>query len=437
MSNDLSQINDFITLEEPLLAFHPVDKQKRHIHPLRGLSEHGPYSQLLFEGFEKIRIAFVFPDGYRGKAIGLFNELKNTFDPKERKNYLPKYEGFEKVFRLGIEYATKECHQIISSAEEEQLRKSEKPHLKLAEIMANTIRRMGTVRHAFDVAVIYLPMRWKNYFKVSTENEDFDLHDFIKVTGAQHAIPIQIISEGSFGQYFCRCSVMWRLSIALYCKTGGIPWKLATEDSDTAFIGISYAVKQHSQDQNRFITCCSQIFDGDGSGLEFLLYETECNNKLSRNPYLNRDDMRRILARSLALYQRRHAGRSPKRVIIHKTTEFKDAEIKGCFDAFQNININLIQIQDDVIWRGVKFGTAFDRQQNKTVLTPTPYPCDRGVALRWQSDEVLLWTQGDVSSISQNNASYFKEGKGIPSPLLLRFYAGCEDWQEQCEILHF
>ena len=43
--------------------------------------------------------------------------------------------------------------------------------------------------------------------------------------------------------YFCRCSVMWRLSIALYVKAGGVPWKVADADPETAIVGLSYAVR--------------------------------------------------------------------------------------------------------------------------------------------------------------------------------------------------
>ena len=52
---------------------------------------------------------------------------------------------------------------------------------------------------------------------------------------------------------------MWRLGIALYSKAGGIPWKLAGSDPDTAYVGLSYALRSDNTGQVRFVTCCSQV----------------------------------------------------------------------------------------------------------------------------------------------------------------------------------
>jgi len=59
-----------------------------------------------------------------------------------------------------------------------------------------------------------------------------------------------------------------------------VPWKLAETDPETAYIGISYAVRPPDSDRPRFVTCCSQVFDADGAGLEFVAYDAhdvECS----------------------------------------------------------------------------------------------------------------------------------------------------------------
>ena len=75
----------------------------------------------------------------------------------------------------------------------------------------------------------------------------------------------------------------------------------------------------------------------DGGGMQFVAFEARDPvtnlEEARRNPYLSRDDMRAVLARSLALYQDRNGGSLPKRLVIHKTTAFKAEELDGAFDA--------------------------------------------------------------------------------------------------------
>src|SRR3546814_4567422 len=56
------------------------------------------------------------------------------------------------------------------------------------------------------------------------------------------------------------------------------------------------------------------------------------------NPFLSRHEMFRVITRSMLLYRRRHGGVSPRRVMIHKSTEFREEEALGCFDALPTCN---------------------------------------------------------------------------------------------------
>ena len=300
--------------------------------------------------------------------------------------------------------------------------RSPKPHVALAQALTHALLALRNMRHEFDVALMLLDQQWEPGFH-GPPDEDFDLHDYLKAYAASDGICIQILRETSALNYFCRCSVAWRLGIALYTKAGGVPWVLADVDPGTAFIGIDYALRAGSGPDLRFAICCSQVFDAEGSGLEFVAYEADGVHMFGKNPFLRRDQMLKVMARSLAIYHRKHAGDPPRRVVVHKNTEFRSEEIEGVFDSFPNAeNIELVHVQRQCGWRGVLISAP---QQ------PHGYPCHRGTALQLGPHEVLLWTQGNLPEIA-GGKDYYKEGKGIPEPLLLVRHAGLSPVDDLC-----
>ncbi len=145
--------------------------------------------------------------------------------------------------------------------------------------------------------MIYLPSRWKLLFS-GTPEEDFDLHDHLKAVTAMLGIPTQIIREDQALSYHCRCSVMWRLGIALYSKAGGVPWKLADSEPDTAYVGLSYAVRKQASQESTFVTCCSQVFDSsEPAGI--IAYETDQVKLFQDNPFLSRSNEKNYGSNSL------------------------------------------------------------------------------------------------------------------------------------------
>jgi hypothetical protein len=262
------------SIKEPKLTFHPTRLEDRDAHPLRGLVTYGPYSRSLINNVvDPIRLAFIVPHNTRGAINGLLAELKSSHKPRERRAYLVDYPGFSQVFGLNIVPAHESTWIRLPEQLGQDLAKSPLPHLLLAEHLTRAISSLQTNRTAFDVLLIYLPADWQDCF-YGGENDEFDLHDYIKAQAAAMAIPTQIVLETSALTYSCRASVMWRLGIALYCKAGGVPWKLAGSHPETAYIGLSYSLRPTESNDPRFVTCCSQVFDSDGAGLEFLTYDT-------------------------------------------------------------------------------------------------------------------------------------------------------------------
>jgi hypothetical protein len=409
-------------ITEPLLEFDISKPSALNIHPLEGLKDFGPYSTTLFP-IDRIRVASIHLKGTEHLLRSLFSEFEKSHLPKERSRYLPVYEGFKKVFGAEIIYDESVSLELQP---DKVFDHSTAPHISLSNTLGNAIRSMSQRTQDFDILVIYLPDVWEIGFEDNESN--FDLHDFLKATTAVRNIPTQIITERGAIQYNCRCSVMWRLSIAFYVKAGGTPWKLASIDNESAFIGLSYSARRNPVTEKfDFTTCCSQVFDSDGTGLEFLAYDTSgIESTQGENPFLTRAEMRKVMSRSLALYQRRHSGQLPKRLIVHKTTHFTKNEIDGAFDAIPtNIDLELLQIIQDTPWRGLKYN-------NFGKWSPDTYPIKRGSYFQLNSHEILFWTQGLVQL---NGRSFFKEGKGIPSPLLIRRHAGSGGWDQNCQAI--
>jgi hypothetical protein len=412
-----------IVLREPKLRFGSKNPRDLDIHPIRGLLRFGRYSKdKLAAVSDPIRVGIIAPAGHKGRVLGLLTELEQSHLPRERKAYLLSFPGFEKVF--GVRLARAAGGSVIELPAElsDEVANSPQPHVALAAAMTRALAALGNMRHDFDVILILLSKQWERGFR--NRDEDFDLHDFIKAHAASDGICVQILRETSALDYFCRCSVAWRLSIALYTKAGGIPWVLAAVEPGTAFIGIDYALRSGTRPESRFVICCSQVFDAEGSGLEFVAYEADgVQQMFGRNPFLRRDQMLKVMARSLSIYQRKHAGDPPRRVVVHKNTEFRSQEIDGVFDAFPNAeNIELVHVQQECGWRGVLIA-----EPQKT----HGYPCPRGTTLTLGPHEALLWTQGNLPEVADGK-NFYKEGKGIPEPLLLTRYAGLSPLDELC-----
>lgn len=412
-------------LAEPLLKFGNADPETFGLHPLQGLLDNGPFGKLRLASVSNpIRIAFVGQQSMLGRLRHLVNELNSRHQPKERKNYLPEYPGFDRIFEVSIAKARDDAAIILPDALDSRVESSSAPHRVLAEALTGALSSLRSQRHGFDVVFMGVPAKWHQGFG-GTDEDDFDLHDHLKAYSASAGMPLQIIRDDRALDYYCRCSVMWRLAIATYTKAGGVPWALANTRPKTAYVGIDYALRSSTDAPSRFAICCAQVFDSDGAGLDFIAYEAEDVSVFRRNPFMHEEQMLKVMARSLSIYQSCHAGDLPQRVVVFKNTEFRKPEIEGCLAAFRNVqDVELLQVQESHGWQGMLFSQPKSAER---------HPCHRGQILPLGDHEALLWTQGNIPEMAGNRGYFYKEGKGIPSPLLITRFAGRGDFFDVCE----
>ncbi|MFV8668040.1 argonaute/piwi family protein [Ralstonia pseudosolanacearum] len=422
MDYNLSKVPPFSLLEEPPLTFNS-DDTALDVNPLRGLGRFGAYNGPMFSGYTPaLRVATIAPASGWPRMRQLVETIRASHVPRDRTDYVPPFPSFEGLFKVPLVAAPLADAHIKWPDDLMALSKSGPPQARLLAAMTDAMSRLALLRDHFDVVMVHLPDAWAPAFRAPR----FDAHDALKALGAKHAIPTQVINDRVFN-FGYKASLAWRLSIALFVKAGGIPWKLAPlpgVGEGTAYVGLAYALRGDPREA-QFVTCCSQVFDADGGGMQFVAFEARDPvvnpEEARRNPFLSRGDMRAVMARSLNLYLTRNGGRLPRRLVIHKTTSFKEDELRGVFDALSTVpEVECIEIGSSATWRGVWLKQSTKRGQRSE---PDRYPVPRGTVQVRTGTSALLWAAGNAPKASLKT-DFYQGAKSIPRPINIIRHAG-------------
>lgn len=237
----------------------------------------------------------------------------------------------------------------------------------------------------------------------------FDFRNALKgrVMGLKSPAPIQLLRESTVEGILDYkpsqkrrtqdpASFAWNFSTALYYKANGKPWRLAKLRHDTCFVGISFFKDKMSFNED-MQTSMAQVFTHNGEGLVLRGNEVYIDEK-TKEPHLSEKQAQELMDSALGMYNKK-AGRTPSRVVIHKSTLFTEAEKDGFSRAIGDFKRDFVTISKSN--RGIRF------------MRIGSYPILRGTLISLTESEHILYTSGYVPRLR----TY--PGHRIPSPLLI------------------
>jgi len=255
-------------------------------------------------------------------------------------------------------------------------------------------------------------------------------HDVLKAEGMRLGLPIQMVRPSTYTGERRRkksnrsqppsvplqdeATRAWNIHTALYYKAGGVPWRLLRTAADLAacFVGVSF---YRSIEADRLLTSVAQVFNERGEGVIVKGAQARLD-KDDRRPHLSDEDARLLLKNAIHVYRREHRT-SPARLVVHKTSEMTDDEVRGFRAAADEHQIDVVDL-------------VSVRRSLTRLFREGAYPPLRGTFLALQESKGLLYLRGSVH--------FFETYPGMYVPRPLEFsVAHAETTLQQlaCEML--
>jgi len=244
--------DSYAKANEPLIYFHHQDENKQSIHPIYGLKLFGP----LEESFgvngvtSKIQLAIIAPDTGFEKLKSHLESLLNPVSPTTEKEYLKDYPGFDAVFKKHLGIPSSIQSEFVVAINSQEIRQYSA--IQFYEHIKSKIDKLSVKRNEIDCVVVYIPNTWKNFRELKNEQTYFDLHDSLKLYAIKKGLRLQFIEDKSI-TYGDQAKVKWWLSLGIYVKSNGTPWKVKTDNTETAFVGLGYAIRLNIPDKRRHL----------------------------------------------------------------------------------------------------------------------------------------------------------------------------------------
>lgn len=394
-------------IEEPSLQFGT----DHHICPKGGIYNYNPFDIAQVRP-EKITIGVVGKGESVDKVLEWLDSCKKHIAGKVSKNPHPNlfmnFCGFNKEVGFKCEVTYDDTYlRKLNNSDFEQIFKEhldlESIILAIATLYLNEIKFLSKNKKP-DVILCALSENFMKHIMEATpkavdddeaetvetsidkeevSQKEQNFRRYLKAQAMQYNVPIQIVRDriaNPSAEMQDPATIAWNFFTALYYKASGTPWALIRKDSaeTTCYAGISFF---KSRDKSTTQTSIAQIFNELGKGV-ILRGEEITLKKNDRTPHLGDKQAYNLLTQSLKEYYDA-VKIYPKRLVLHKTSNFNEDEVYGFTQAAKALHINqidLISIQTSDI--------RLYRSGN--------YPPMRGTHLALSDKQHILYTRGSV-----------------------------------------
>ena len=240
-----------------------------------------------------------------------------------------------------------------------------------------------------------------------------DFHRAFKALAMRYRIPTQILKErtalGEDADHYSK--ITWNFFTGLYFKAGGFPWGPIGLTPDSCYLGVSF-FRPLGSAGSKIQSALIQAFDEHGQGLVLRGpdFEWDPAKEDTASPHLTEEIAHELTRLALEQYSR-ELGRPPQRVVIHKTSQFWEAEKQG----FESAIKKQVRLYDLVALTG----------QNSVRLMPASnYPPLRGTRFA-VGDLDFLYTTGFIAELQQFHSLH------VPSPIQISDHIGSDTARDQ------
>lgn len=424
--------------DEPELEF---GDRHHHQDPRLGLFEAGPLQTFLGD---VIKIGVVGSSKTIDDTRKFLEKISNGAEGKSSKhpNMHPPFPGLgnQSPFRCRFEIEDG-ATAALSQAKLDKISK-EPNHQRAVEMAVDEIvaelQVLDDGGSRPDVAIIALPVRllervWNAKVDAGGTMEEGDssgtdapnFRGMLKAKAMGLSFPIQIVwedviddkvtipqkvKESSARKIQDLAGRTWNLTTSLYYKgSGRIPWRRRANEGEytSCFVGISFYREAGGQ---QLLTSAAQMFDERGRGFILKGRRAQTESR-GRHPYMTREDASEIIESVLAAYKAHHKN-FPARVLVLKTSRFKDEEVEGILSALEAAGTEM----RDLVWVQESYSVRLLRDGN--------YPVMRGTFVDL-GGKGLLYTSGSMPYYGTYPGEY------SPNPLLLCPHESCDSTVEQ------